>query len=119
LENPGVEYCKRLGLTLHGNLCGILGPISSEGLSEEFCGSCHFSTALNNADKALFFKPASSHLVGILAGQIDPFPDLNIYKKKQTQKQDPTYTHAPQEMNLGVSQKTEILLNHIFNKDTV
>jgi len=52
-------------------------------------------------------------LVGLLAGQIDPFPDLNIlvYKKKQTQKQDPTYTHAPQEINLGVPQKNEILLN--------
>jgi hypothetical protein len=85
-------------------LCGKLGPTSSEGLAQEFCGSCHFLTALNNAAKVFicfisfyFFisKPASSHLVGLLAGQIDPFPNLNICqektytKKKQTQKQDP------------------------------
>jgi hypothetical protein len=58
-------------------------------------------------------------LVGFLAGQIDPFPDLNMYKKKQTLKQDPTNTHAPQEINLGVTQKKEIVLNYTFNYETV
>ena len=36
LKNPGVEYWKRLGLTLYGNLRGIRDSTSGEELSQEF-----------------------------------------------------------------------------------
>jgi len=93
LKNPGVEHWKSFGLTLHGNLCGILGPTPSEVLAlKNFLVLAIFQRRLTMQPMPLYFwlsKPASSHLVRLLVGQINPFPDLNIHKKKQTQKQDP------------------------------